>query len=276
MNTIQQTLHHTYQTYPNIPKFWVKDWLLFVLNQPHAFLIAQNDYVLSCEEYARYNAGITKLADGMPLAYLTGVQAFYGRDFMVNAHTLTPRPDTELIVDMALDVIKKTNKAHLDVLELGTGSGCIAISLAKQARAPLNITATDFSAQALAVAKHNATHHKAKIHFVLSDWFNDIDGQFDVIVSNPPYIKAQDEHLVQLAHEPISALVAGDDGLSDIQIIIKQSLLHLHTGGFLLLEHGYDQKQAVQQLLMQNGYQNISTHKDFGNQDRVTLGQKAP
>ncbi len=274
MNTLKQILQHTHHAHPNIPKFWVKDWLLFVLNQPYAFLITHDDYVLSTDEAARYQAGIDKLATGVPLAYLTGVQAFYGRDFVVNEHTLIPRPDTELIVDIALELIDNTNKTNLDVLELGTGTGCIAISLAKHARTRLNITASDICAQALTVARHNAERHAASIHFVLSDWFDGMDGQFDMIISNPPYIRSDDEHLSNLTYEPITALIAGRDGLDDIKIITKQARTHLRAGGYLLIEHGYDQKQAVQQLLQQHGYQNICTKKDHGNQDRVTLGQQ--
>lgn len=270
MNSIKQILNQTHLEQPDIAKYVAKQWLLFVLNKPYAFLISHDDYKLSLDEYQRYQQGIDKLASGIPLAYITGEQAFYGRDFIVNKHTLIPRADTELIVEIALDIITKADKAKPAILELGTGTGCIAISLAKHLSSAI-ITACDISPDALSVAKQNAKRHLASVHFVLSDWFDHIHGSFDMIISNPPYIKANDEHLAKLAHEPIHALVSGTDGLDAIKAIITQSHRYLCTGGYLLLEHGYHQKQDVQQLLQQHGYDDIHTHQDYGKQDRVTV-----
>ncbi|MDO4250057.1 MAG: peptide chain release factor N(5)-glutamine methyltransferase [Moraxella sp.] len=259
-------------TYAHLPKHWLDDWLLTVLNQPQTFLITDDGYILNDDELARLNTGIARMMSGEPLAYLLGKQAFWGREFMVNPSTLIPRPDTEILVEAVLNIVAHTQLPHPSILDLGTGSGCIAITLAKELP-HAHVWATDTSQDALLVAKHNAATLGAdNCHFVHSNWFSAMTGRFDVIVSNPPYIAPNDTHLSSLSAEPISALVAEMDGLADIITLVTGAHAHLATGGVLALEHGHTQAQAVQALLTGAGFCDVRTLKDYGNNDRVSLG----
>ena len=277
-----------------LPAFWITDWLLHVLDKPALFLITDEAYELSDAEEAQFNAGVTKMQQGTPLAYLTGHQAFWSLDFQVNKHTLIPRPDTEILVEQVLSWINEqrasndTTLEHSDnsnkrLLDLGTGSGCIAISLAhefSQNNWPdsWQVVAVDLSVQALEVARHNAIANQiAHIEFLQSSWYDalatDPVQRFDVIVSNPPYIDETDDHLAHLQAEPMSALSAPNHGLADIEHIVQQAPQYLHTGGLLAIEHGYDQGATVRQLFLDNGFTSVTTIQDFGGNDRVTLGQ---
>ena len=280
--------------YANVPSHWVTDWLLYVLQKSPSFLITDGDYQLTKAEQAQFDAGIAKMQSGTPLAYLTGKQAFWSLEFEVNEHTLIPRPDTEVLVERVLGwidnnlPIDNTNNSPKRLLDLGTGSGCIAISLAHelQTLAPnrWQVTAIDYSQPALAVAKRNAALNDViNIEFKQSDWFSVLNNSddsvrapdkpvFDVIVSNPPYIVDNDEHLDKLKAEPLSALVAPDNGLGDIKQIADQARDYLIHGGLLAVEHGYDQGELVRQIFTDFGYDQVETIKDYGGNDRVTWG----
>jgi release factor glutamine methyltransferase len=276
----------------HLPSFWLTDWLLFVIEQPSSFLITDENYQLTDSELAQFHAGVTKMQQGTPLAYLTGQQEFWSLNFKVNQHTLIPRPDTEILIEQVLTWINSQpksvddNKKPKRLLDLGTGSGCIAISLAHELKQSCQnssteswqVVAVDLSSEALKVAKHNAmVNEVADIEFIQSSWYDALSTQdeplFDVIVSNPPYIDEEDEHLSRLVAEPISALSAPNHGLADIEHIVQQAPQHLRKGGLLAIEHGFDQGLAVRQLFLDNSFDSVHTVQDFGGNDRVTLGQ---
>ena len=281
--TIQQIKQQAAQTakYLAVPPFWITDWLLHVIDKPALFLMTDYGYQLSDSEVERFNSGVIKMQQGTPLAYLTGTQAFWSLDFTVNEHTLIPRPDTEVLVEQVLLWIKNQPISNTTkrLLDLGTGSGCIAISLAHELKkASWQVVAVDFSLEALKVAQHNAViNDVANIEFVRGSWYQELpidnDKLFDVIVSNPPYIDEADEHLAGLLAEPISALSAPNHGLADIEHIVHEAPKYLRAGGILAIEHGFDQGLAVRQLFADNHFDDIQTIKDFGGNDRVTLGQ---
>lgn len=272
-----------------IPAFWITDWLLYVINKPALFLMTDPDYLLSAVEQEQFIAGITQLQNGVPLAYLTGTQAFWSLDFKVNEFTLIPRPDTEVLVEQVLDWISNqpndtifnatvsNNKAPKRLLDLGTGSGCIAISLAHELKpASWQVVAVDFSLEALKVAQINSVRNEVEVEFVHSSWYQALpiseNELFNVIVSNPPYIDENDEHLQRLQSEPISALSAPNHGLADIEHIVQQSAIYLRAGGLLAIEHGFDQGLAVRQLFLNNDFNAVKTVPDYGGNERVTLG----
>jgi len=216
---------------------------------------------------------IAKRLKGVPVAYLVGQREFYSLSLQVSPAVLIPRPDTECLVETALAHIKSLSVQR--VLDLGTGSGAIALALA--AHAPeLAITATDKSAEALEQATQNAQQTGLTgVQFLTSDWYQSlVDERFDLIVSNPPYIDAGDPHLQQgdVRFEPLSALVSAENGLADLRRIVEDAPGHLLEGGCLMLEHGYDQAKAVQELMRAVGFVRRETHKDFGGNDRVTIG----
>lgn len=268
------TIFDIKKTYKNspLPRHWWQGWLCFVLDKPSSFLITHDDYTLSDAEYERFAEGIFQMAQGVPLAYLTGEQEFFGRSFVVNEHTLIPRPDTERLVEVVLDWVKKSGLNAGRILDLGTGSGCIAITLAKELPS-WQVVAVDFSAEALQIAKQNAERLSvSNCQFVQSNWFGGVEGEFDVIVSNPPYIVKDDEHLSALMAEPITALVSDGEGLFDIEQIVSQAHEFLKDDGLLAVEHGCDQRVGVQGLFKQYGYDQIETIKDYGGNDRLTVG----
>ena len=264
-----------------VPSFWLTDWLLYIIDKPALFLITDESYSLTDSELIQFNAGVTKMQQGTPLAYLTGQQEFWSLAFKVNEHTLIPRPDTEVLVEQVLSWIKSYHSTGQKkrLLDLGTGSGCIAISLAHELKsAKWQVVAVDLSSEALKVAQYNATANKVNnIIFVQSSWYTQLShddaDKFDVIVSNPPYIDEADEHLTHLKAEPISALSAANKGLADIEHIIKQAPHYLRAGGLLAIEHGYDQGSSVCHLFIDDKFKNVRTVQDFGGNDRVTLGQ---
>ncbi|MBK6637201.1 MAG: peptide chain release factor N(5)-glutamine methyltransferase [Rhodocyclaceae bacterium] len=232
---------------------------------------------------ARFADWVERRADGEPVAYVIGKREFYGRDFFVAPGVLIPRPETELLVDAvqsefpqvgAGDTAIGEATAATTVLDLGTGSGCIAISIALEYPST-RVTAVDQSDFALAVTARNATTLGATVGLLESDWFSALAGaRFDLIVSNPPYIRADDPHLCQgdLRHEPGSALASGDDGLSALRWIIGQAPEHLNPGGWLWLEHGYDQAEAVRALLRSAGFADVSSRRDLAGIERISGG----
>eukprot|EP01037_Dinobryon_pediforme_P009791 gene9791-9857_t len=207
---------------------------------------------------------------GEPVAYLTGRKEFYGLPLQVDARVLDPRPDTETLVDWALEVIAPLTSPR--VVDLGTGSGAIALALQSQ-RADARVLAVDASADALAVAQANAERLGLPVQFRQANWLVGVEGPFDAIVSNPPYIASADPHLAALTHEPLQALASGADGLEDIRAIVAQAPAHLRPGGWLLLEHGYDQADAVQALLAAQGFVRVQSRNDLADIARCTGGQ---
>ena len=229
---------------------------------PHdrAWLLAHDDDALPADTLVRYQALCQQRAAGVPLAYLTGHKQFYGLELAVDARVLDPRPDTETLVDWALEVLQPWHAPR--VADLGTGSGAIALALQHQ-RPDALVLAVDASPDALAVAQTNALRLGLPVHFVRSHWLAGVAGPFEAIVSNPPYIRSDDPHLAALTHEPLSALASGADGLEDIRSLIAQAPTRLVPGGWLLLEHGWDQAQAVQTLLREAGWEQVQGREDL-------------
>lgn len=244
-----------------------------VLQQGHSWLLGHDQDRLAAKEQARFLTWLQRRAQGEPVAYIVGDKEFFGLTLSVSPDVLIPRPDTETLVEWAIELLTPASK---QVLDLGTGSGAIALAIQHQCP-HAKVTAIDASAPALATAQANAQRHQLDVRFVLGDWLTPVAGQrFDLIVSNPPYIAEHDPHLAALKHEPRQALTSGADGLDDIRHIVMQAPAHLQTGGWLLLEHGYDQAVAVTQLLSQHGFGHVSTRFDLGGQPRCTGGQILP
>lgn len=214
---------------------------------------------------------------GEPVAYLLGEKEFHGLALQVDARVLVPRPDTETLVEWALDLLRDHSPKAPSVLDLGTGSGAIALAI-KHVRPDVQVDAVDASADALTVAQANAQRLGIDVRFVQSDWLDNIDASksgagYDLIVSNPPYIAEGDPHLPALKHEPLSALVAGADGLDDIRRIVHDAPTHLRPNGWLLLEHGYDQASAVRELLSARGFVDAISRDDLAGIARCSGGR---
>lgn len=242
-----------------------------VLGKPREWLIAHDTDALDGAAATEYAQLCAQRADGVPVAYLVGHKEFHGLHLAVTPATLVPRPDTETLVGWALEHPGNA----LAVLDLGTGSGCIALAL-KAARPGWQLTAVDRSAAALQQAASNGQKLGLAVAWREGSWFAPVAGQrFDLIVSNPPYIPDGDPHLAALRHEPLSALAAGPDGLGDLRQLIAQAPTHLAPGGWLLLEHGYDQADAVAALLEKAGFQDIQHRLDLGGHRRCTGARAA-
>ncbi len=248
--------------------------LCLAIGKERTYLRTWPEKLLEPEQISHFWSLVQERHEGRPIAYITGHKEFWSRDFLITPDVLVPRPDTELLIELCLTLIpiKSTSK----LIDLGTGSGIIAITLS--AERPLSeVFASDFSIPALEIAKQNAIlHHQHNIKFYQSYWLNDIPlTQFDIIVSNPPYIAKNDHHLLQgdLRFEPTSALSSEDNGLGDIKIIIDTARRYLTSKGYLLIEHGYDQKHAVQSIFKNLGYDTVQTITDLSGQPRVTYGQ---
>jgi len=247
------------------------------LNQPRSHLRAWPDKLLRPEHLAAFRALLEQRQQGTPIAYITGQREFWSRDFQVSPDVLIPRPDTELLIELSLDLIPPDEPVK--IIDLGTGSGIIAITLAAE-RPQAQLSATDFSLAALRIARLNADKHRiSNIEFYHSNWFADIPAtQFKLIVSNPPYIAEDDSRLQQgdVRFEPQTALSAPEQGLADIRIIAETARSYLEPGGHLLIEHGYNQQQQAQALLKDLHYDKVRTYKDLSGQPRVTYGQWNP
>ena len=247
--------------------------LLHALGRPdagRAWLLAHDTDALDETTHTQFIALCQRRVAGEPVAYLTGRKEFYGLPLQVDARVLDPRPDTETLVDWALEVIAPLTSPR--VVDLGTGSGAIALALQSQ-RADVQMLAVDASADALAVAQANAERLGLPVRFQQANWLVGVEGPFDAIVSNPPYIASADPHLAALTHEPLQALASGADGLEDIRAIVAQAPTHLRPGGWLLLEHGYDQADAVQALLAAQGFVRVQSRNDLADIARCTGGQ---
>ncbi|MDN5512838.1 MULTISPECIES: peptide chain release factor N(5)-glutamine methyltransferase [unclassified Acinetobacter] len=247
-------------------------WLLEHITKIDSFdLIMKKDQELTAEQEHAYIDGLNRIEDGEPLAYVTGSQPFWTLDLKVTKDTLVPRPDTEVLVET---VLRLELPEDARILDMGTGTGAIALSLASE-HPEWAVTATDIYAPTLEVAQFNAEKHDlAQVKFALGSWFKALEKNqfFDVIVSNPPYIDPQDKHMKDLGSEPRRALVAGNNGLADIEFIIQNGKKWLTANGWVALEHGYDQAGVVYQLFKKYGYKDIQTIKDYGGNNRVTIG----
>lgn len=250
--------------------------LLHVLGrseQERGWLLAHDTDLLSADHAGQLQALAQRRLAGEPLAYLTGRKAFYGLELHVGPEVLVPRPDTETLVDWALTLLPETTAAN--VLDLGTGSGAIALAL-QASRPALTVWATDRSTAALAVARANAERLQQPVQFAQGPWLAALPAnapRFDCIVSNPPYIAEHDPHLAALHHEPTQALTSGPDGLADLRQLISHAPAHLRSGGWLLLEHGYDQAAAVRSLLVQQGFTQVQSRCDLAGIERCSGGQ---
>jgi release factor glutamine methyltransferase len=235
-------------------------------------LITRADRLLSEDEAARLDALLRRRLAGEPIAYIVGRREFFGLDFEVGEAVLIPRPDTELIVELAIERLPQQGR----LLDMGTGSGAIAVAVA-HARPDAQVTALDVSEAALEVARRNAANNRARVRFLHSDWFGALGGdeRFALIASNPPYIAAGDEHLSQgdLRFEPVGALTDHADGLSALRTIVAGSPAHLVPGGWLLMEHGYDQAASVRALLEAGGYAEAQSWRDLAGIERVSGGR---
>jgi release factor glutamine methyltransferase len=238
-----------------------------------AWLLAHDGDLLPETLAQQYRQLSLRRAAGEPLAYIVGSKEFFGLALQVDARVLVPRPDTETLVEWALEKLAGNGQSAIArVLDLGTGSGAIALAL-KKTLPDLDVTAVDASAQALAVARANAEQHKLRVRFIQGNWFENVSGHFHLIASNPPYITNSDPHLSALRHEPLEALTAGDDGLNDLHRIIDQAPAHLHRQGWLVLEHGYDQASAICNLLVQRGFADVQSRTDLAGIARCSGGR---
>jgi release factor glutamine methyltransferase len=303
-------------TASSLPRLEVRMLLEAVLNQPRTWLIAHDDEILTEQQAQMFYIMVARRTAGVPMAYLLGTREFMGLTFCVSPHVLIPRPDTETLVNKAIEVIRENDKLNdstesqvavpIQVLDMGTGSGAIAISIAK-ACPNVQIDATDFSAEALGIARLNAECLGVKVNWFLGDWYHalanqassvhkakgmtedklidqaehvvnglhlEVNKRYDLIVSNPPYIQCDDEHLAQgdLRFEPPQALTDGADGLTALKKIIEQAPIWLKPGGQVWVEHGYNQAVQVQGMLEKAGFTGIQSLYDLGEKPRVSGG----
>ena len=255
-------------------RYEVEILLGHALEVKRSFLYANHDMEIPRKRQARFQALVRQRSHGMPIAYLTGERAFWSLELRVTPAVLIPRPETELLVERALELIPKTLLQRL--ADLGTGSGAIALALAQE-RPHCEVHATECSAEALQVAEHNRRAHGLEnVRFYLGSWTGPLSGLFDLVVSNPPYVADNDLHLLEgdCRFEPRLALAAGADGLSALRQIASEAFARLAPGGWLLLEHGYDQGEVVRSILHAAGYQDIRGHCDLAGLERVCQGRK--
>ncbi len=274
--TVAQAIAWATQTLRNTsdsPKLDAEVLLLHVLEKPKSYLFAWPEAELTDVQLSAFEKLIAERETGHPVAHLVGVREFWSLELEVNNSTLIPRPDTETLVEKALSL---DLPADTKMLDLGTGTGAIALSLASE-QPNWQVTAVDYSEQAVALAKRNQQKLALNnVTIMQSDWFSAVPNQqFDLIVSNPPYIDELDEHLSQgdVRFEPKSALVAPDNGMADIKLIIEQARQYLAPNGYLLIEHGYQQALLLKEFFAQMAYSNILTIKDMAGCDRVTMAQ---
>ena len=248
--------------------------MLHALGRPasdRAWLLAHDDDELQPESSASFEALCHRCRAGEPIAYLTGHREFFGLALAVDSRVLVPRPETETLVEWALQVLEGVARPR--IIDLGTGSGAIALALAHR-RPDAVVEAVDASAAALEVARGNAQRLHVPVRLSQRDWLNGCTGPYELVVSNPPYVRDGDEHLAQLAHEPLSALAAGPDGLDDLRAIIATAPPRLAPGGWLLLEHGWDQAEAVRSLMEAAGLACVGSRRDLAGIERCSGGRR--
>ncbi|MBI1423363.1 MAG: peptide chain release factor N(5)-glutamine methyltransferase [Gammaproteobacteria bacterium] len=278
MPTLGQTTSDAAQLLASIsdsPRLDAEVLIAHALQIPRARFITDPDLELTPQQCEAIDALIQRRAKGEPIAYILGNKHFWDLELTVSPAVLIPRPDTEVIVETALTLFPEDTA--IDAIDLGTGSGAIAIAIAK-ARPGWHVCASDASKAALAIAIENAEHYQLhNLTLLQSHWFDELvkDKKYDLILSNPPYIPEHDPHLQQgdVRYEPQQALISGADGLDDIRHLIAESQHHLKPGGYLMLEHGYDQGERVYQLFVEQGYRDVQQRKDFGGHIRVTFGK---
>jgi release factor glutamine methyltransferase len=255
----------------SLPQLEIRMLLCHVTQLSRVQLITQSERALAAAEAQALSDLVQRRITGEPIAYLIGEREFYGLPFHVDPAVLIPRPETELLVELALQNLPLNGR----VLDMGTGSGAIAIAIA-HTRPDVQVTALDVSEHALKVAQRNADRHDVRVTFLESDWFSALaDQHFDVIVSNPPYIVAGDDHLSQgdLRFEPVDALTDHADGLSALRVLSKNAARYLMSDGWLLMEHGYDQGHAVRELLAAEQFSDVQSWRDLADIERVTGGR---
>lgn len=235
-------------------------------------IIAHPEQILSEQQKVLFNSFLDRRALGEPIAYIIGEKEFWSIPIFVNKHVLIPRPETELLVEKALEILKDINCAS--IIDIGTGSGAIAIAIAKE-RSDCKITASDISLKALDVARKNSKQQKVSVEFVQSNWYKNLPKyKFDMIVCNPPYVDEDDINLDQYVtkFEPRTAVTSINKGLHDIELVISQAHQFLKTSGYLLIEHGFKQKIDVQDLFQRYRFKRVQTYKDLSGNDRLTIG----
>jgi len=267
MTVIAEWMSHA----EDLPRLECELLLGDALEMSRAQIIAYPEREIPTATLLDLDADAARLRQGEPLAYVVGYREFWGLEFRVTPAVLIPRPETELLVELCVELAPRNGR----IVDLGTGSGALAVAIAHE-RPDLTVTATDISRDALCVAEHNATAHQVNIEFVHSDWFSACDGAWHVIVANPPYIPEQDPHLAALQAEPRGALVSGDDGLYDLRQIIADAPDFLQPGGHLIVEHGYDQAHTVGTLMAHHGYHAVYAARDLARIERATLGCNSP
>jgi release factor glutamine methyltransferase len=282
VSTVAQTLQsgaRTLSSRSDSPRLDAELLLGKVLGLPRSGLIARNDELVGVEREQAYALLIARRLQGAPVAYLTGTREFWSMPLTVTPAVLVPRPETELLVELALELVPASSSAEqaCSLLDLGTGSGAIALAIASE-RPRARVTGIDISQPALDIARHNS-HSLGLPHidWRLGSWFEAVPGErFDVIVANPPYVAAADPALQLLSAEPAIALCAGPTGLEALAAIAGGAASHLHERGWLILEHGSDQAPLVAQLLERHGFTGVRSHLDFSGKPRVTLGTVHP
>lgn len=278
--TIEQAIQHAKQQLIKTglldsPLLDAELLLCHTLDVNRSYLFTWPEKELTTHQYEQFQQLIEQRLTHQPIAYILGNKEFWGLDLQVSSDTLIPRADTETLIEATL-ALKPANINQCKVLDLGTGTGAIALAL-KHEWPNSEITAVDFSLGALEVAKQNAINNQLNVNFLHSNWFSALTAKdFDIIVSNPPYIEENDQHIFQgdVQFEPRSALTSGQDGLDDIRLIIDQAWSFLKSDGWLVIEHGYNQAQVMQQLFSDKGYQHYQLHKDLAGNARISLAQK--
>ena len=248
--------------------------LAWVLNKSRTYLYTWPEKMISEAEYRAFTCALNRRKQGEPVAHITGEREFWSLDFFTDHSTLIPRPDTESLVEFVLAWLDERSLESPRILDLGTGTGAIAVALATSLP-NASVTAVDYSESAVSLAQKNAARHQVNnLSIFQSDWFSNVSGTFDAIVSNPPYIACDDPHLTRgdVRYEPASALVAENDGFLDIQKICGRAAGFLTDGGVLCVEHGWQQALGVQRIFIENEFQAVSTYQDLSGNDRFTVG----
>ncbi|MEX0333684.1 peptide chain release factor N(5)-glutamine methyltransferase [Vibrio tubiashii] len=273
-STLKKAVQQLQESGSDSPSLDAAVLLCHALDKPRSFLLTWPDKTLEAEQLSDFQNLLQRRLSGEPIAYITGEREFWSLPLKVSPTTLIPRPDTERLVEVALD---KSSSNQGDILDLGTGTGAIALALASELPSR-KVWGIDLKTDAQQLAQSNATAlNLTNTQFLAGSWFEPIPSgtEFALIVSNPPYIEKEDPHLTQgdVRFEPLSALVAEEKGLADIRHIATQARSYLINEGWLMFEHGFEQGEAVRNLLLSLGYDQVETYKDYGDNDRVTIGQ---